>query len=62
MRLMAGKLTQYRCTVIDEHNEIHTGYIKATNSKMAWERAKALLPWFQTLLSVDNVVERVARW
>jgi hypothetical protein len=59
---MAKELTQYRCTVIDETGQLHTGYVKACSSNMAWERAKALLPWFQTLLSVDNVVERVARW
>jgi hypothetical protein len=59
---MAGKLTQYRCTVIDEHNEIHTAYVKARTTDKAREIATHLLPWYQTLVSVQIVTERVARW
>jgi hypothetical protein len=60
---MAGKLTQYRCTVTNIDGKIHTAYVNARTADKARELATHLLPWHQTLISVDNVVGKgTPRW
>jgi hypothetical protein len=49
--------------VIDERGQIRSAiYVEAKSTDNAAAIVTASLPWYQSLVSVENVVERVARW
>ena len=46
----------------DGKGDLQTFYVNAHSSTEAWTKAAIKLSWFETLVSVENVVERTPRW